>query len=607
MTKLILQTSKIKPEVPRGDSLNEFAKGWDYAHFDDDEIIQFFKDNPIAGFENIEKRFYEIPRGEFRADLFRYYYIYLNGGFFIDSDFELRESLDNVVKNYEFVTAELKSYEPGAWGNTNRSRAFNGYMYSAKPKHPIVFQALQHLYSVDITDLGPIDGGWDSRYHLVCEYFYNVIQAYPHKNNIKVYKMTDSRKSFILDGDKVLGQHLNSVKENVDPTTDKSEGRNPVLFFCERTVRTPHNSGIQRHVRQMAKGLLENGVNLIPIKLNKRKQFEILSENELEILAQFDGPSVDSWRHGRNLDYGKSIRYLRRSNFIIYPELQDNRLREIKDIVAYAQRYGLKLVSVFHDAVPIILKDHYSHLHSKMFLDYMKDLSYSDFIFSVSESSNKDYEELSRTFRNSKLKTVALLSPHNIKRSNEFSQKINNTREIQVLFVSSVVTRKNHVNFLKAFSIAKKRAQDLGYNINLSLIGAEVHVPESYLKEFNLLVSETRANFSTNVSEEDLKKAYRNADFTVYPSVYEGYGLPIAESLGTKTPVACSNTSSMKEVASLGGCITFDPHSIDEMADAIVLLATDAKKRNDLVKEIELIEEYSWKDYAMNILKTIGY
>jgi glycosyltransferase involved in cell wall biosynthesis len=200
-----------------------------------------------------------------------------------------------------------------------------------------------------------------------------------------------------------------------------------------------------------------------------------------------------------------------------------------------------------------------------------------------------------------------MLSPHNIKRSNEFSQKINNTREIQVLFVSSVVTRKNHVNFLKAFSIAKKRAQDLGYNINLSLIGAEVHVPESYLKEFNLLVSETRANFSTNVSEEDLKKAYRNADFTVYPSVYEGYGLPIAESLGTKTPVACSNTSSMKEVASLGGCITFDPHSIDEMADAIVLLATDAKKRNDLVKEIELIEEYSWKDYAMNILKTIGY
>jgi glycosyltransferase involved in cell wall biosynthesis len=607
MTKLILQTSKHKPKNPKGHSIDKFAKGWDYVHFDDNEIIDFFKNNPIPGFEDIEKRFYEIRRGEHRADLFRYYYIYLNGGFFIDSDFELMENLDSVVQDYDFVTAEIKSYEIGVANVTKRSRGFNGYMYAAKPKNLIIFQCLKHLYNIDINDLGPEDGSWDHRYHLVCEYLYNVIQSYSSDYKIKNYKITDNKGSFILDGAKVLGQHLNSAKENVGDTPDKSDGRNPVLFFCERTVKTPHNSGIQRHVRQMAKGLLENGVNLIPIKLNKRKQFEILSEDELEILSQFDGPSVDSWRHSRNLDYGKSIRYLRRSNFIIYPELQDNRLKEIKDIVAYAQRYGLKLVSVFHDAVPVILKDHYSHLHSKMFLDYIKDLSYSDFIFSVSESSKKDYEELSRTFRNPKLKTVALLSPHNIKRSNEFSQKINNAREIQVLFVSSVVTRKNHVNFLKAFSIAKKRAQDLGYNISLSLIGAEVNVPESYLKEFNLLVSETRASFSTNVSEEDLKEAYKNADFTVYPSVYEGYGLPIAESLGTKTPVACSNTSSMKEVASLGGCITFDPHSIDEMADAIVLLATDAKKRSDLVKEIELIEEYSWKDYTMNILRTIGY
>ena len=77
MTKIILQTSKHKPEVLVKDDLKNFAKGWDYAHFDDNEIIQFFKDNPIAGFENIESRFYEIKRGEHRADLFRYYYIYI--------------------------------------------------------------------------------------------------------------------------------------------------------------------------------------------------------------------------------------------------------------------------------------------------------------------------------------------------------------------------------------------------------------------------------------------------------------------------------------------------------------------------------------------------
>jgi glycosyltransferase involved in cell wall biosynthesis len=608
MTKIILQTSKYKPATPKGDSLNTFAKGWDYVHFDDDEIIQFFKDNPIAGFENIEKRFYEIPRGEFRADLFRYYYIYLNGGFFIDSDFELRENLDNVIQDYEFVTAELKSYEPGAWGSTNRSRAFNGYMYASKPKNKIIFQCLQHLYHIDVTDLGPLDGGWDSRYHSVCEYFYNVIQAYPDKSKIKVYKITDNHGSYILDGNKVLGQHFASAKENkpLKPNSESNAG-GPVLFFCQKTIETAYNSGIQRHVREMAKGLLQNNVQLIPIKLNKRKQFEILSEDELKIFSEFDGPPLHSWTYNRNLTLRESMKYIKRANYIIYPELQSNKLKEIKSILIWSQRYNLKLVSVFHDAVPAILKDYYSSSHAEMFLEYMNDLSQSDFIFSVSESSNKDYQQFVNKPRNTKLKSIALPSPHNIVKNNGFSEKVNNSKNIEVLCVSSIMARKNHVNFLKAYSIAQKKLQELGYKINLSLIAAEVNVPKNYLEEFNLLVNETNANLRVNISEEDLQEAYRNADFTIYPSVYEGYGLPIVESLNTKTPVACSNTSSMIEVAQLGGCITFDPHSIDDMANAIILLATDSKKRNSLVKEIESIKEYSWKDYTSSILKTIGY
>lgn len=608
MTKLILQTSKNKPEAPRGSSLNEFAKGWDYAHFDDNEIFDFFKNNPIAGFENIENRFKEIRRGEHRADLFRYYYLYLNGGFFIDSDFEIRENLDDVVKDYDLVASDIKAYDLGVAGMTNRSRAFNGYLYAAQPGNPIILQCLRHIYGIDVNDLGPEDGTWDTRYHLVCEYLYNVIQAYPDKSKIKIYKHIDKKgESFILDGNKVLGQHYASGKEGVNNVLAKPISKNPILFFCQATIETPYNSGIQRHVREMAKGLLENGINLVPIKLNKRKQFQVLSEDELNHLAKFNGPSVDSWGHNRNSGIRESLRYFRQADFMIYPELQNNRTKEIKDIAAWSEGYKLKLVSVFHDAVPLILKDHYLLSHADMFLEYMNSLSSSDFIFSVSESSNKDYVSIVNSPKNPKLKNIALPSAHNIKKDNGYYEKVNNSKEIEVLFVSSVVTRKNHVNFLKAFSVAKKKLQDVGYNINLSLIGAESHAPENYLKELNLLIDETGASFRQNVSEEDLEEAYRNADFTVYPSVYEGFGLPIAESLNTKTPVACSNTSSMKEVAALGGCITFDPHSIDEMVDAIVLLATDSKKRSALVKEIESIKEYSWKDYASSILKTIEY
>ena len=603
--KIVVQTSKYKPEVLKNTNIEKFAKGWDYVHFDDNEIIKFFKENPIFEFQNIEKRFYEIKRGEHRADLFRYYYIYLNGGFFIDSDFELNEHLDTVVSGYDFVSAQMKSWDSSINNVTNRSRLFNGYLYATQ-KHPIILQALRHLYHIDLDDLGPRDGSFDRRYHVVCEYLYSAQLAYPHKNKIKIYQEVDNPNKYknpvILDGDKILGHHLSVGKENVNLNST-----NPILFFCQRTVETPYNSGIQRHVRQMAKGLLENGVRLIPIKLNKLKQFEILSEDELKVLSQFDGPAVDSWTHNRNFNSRESVKYFRQANFIIYPELQNNRIKEIKRILVCSKIHNLKIISIFHDAVPIVLKDYYSSSHAEIFLEYMNDLSQSDFMFSVSESSNKDYKQLVSKPKNPKLKNIALLSPHNIKEGNEFVPKINNTKEIEVLFVSSVVTRKNHVNFLKAYSIAQKKIQSAGYNINLSLIAADVGVPENYLKELNVLISETNTKFKVNVSEEDLKKAYKNADFTVYPSVYEGYGLPIVESLSAKTPVACSNTSSMKEIAELGGCITFDPYNIDDMANAIVLLATDSKKRNSLVKEIESIKEYSWKDYALNILKTIAY
>jgi glycosyltransferase involved in cell wall biosynthesis len=332
-----------------------------------------------------------------------------------------------------------------------------------------------------------------------------------------------------------------------------------------------------------------------------------LSEDDLKVLSQFNGPSMDSWTYNRNASLRDSKIYFRRAKFIIYPELQNNRIKEIKKILVNAKTYSLKVVSVFHDAVPVVLKDYYSSSHAEIFLEYMNDLSQSDFIFSVSESSNKDYKQLVSKPRNSNLKNIALLSPHNIKKDNGFIPKINNTKEIKILFVSSIIGRKNHVNFLKAYSIAQKKLHALGYKPSLSLIAADVHVEKNYLEEFNLLLNETETSFKTNVSEEELKDAYRNADFTVYPSVYEGYGLPIAESLSSKTPVACSNTSSMKEIAEFGGCITFDPYDIDEMANAIFLLSTDSKKRNDLVKEIESIKEYSWKDYALDILKTIGY
>lgn len=625
MTRLILQTSKIKPRVPRGESLDRFANGWDYAHFDDDEILDFFKNNPIPGFENIEKRFKEIRRGEHRADLFRYYYIYLNGGFFIDSDFELTENLDDVVKGYELVTAVLKSYETGAWGTTNRSRAFNGYMYAAKTKNPIVFQCLQHLYHIDITDLGPDDGGWDSRYHSACEYFYNAIQAYPDKDKIKLFSIIDEPYgSFILDGETVLGRHNSSLKDGVElrKKTDKEKldeeevekdyyglkenpttSTEPILYYCGVTATSGINSGIQRYVRKTAKALIDLGADLIPVKINGDELIP-LSSRELMVLENFDGPSLESWYRPIYPLY-KSAAFKKTSK-LIYPEIaQDFEPTEVDRVMAFAKIHKIQVMSIFHDAIAYLLKDHYSEENRQLFLKYMQDISQSDIVLSVSNNSRKDYDSIITSPKNMNMKTMALLLPHNIGSKTAPDAKINRSKDINILCVSAMESRKNHIRLLEAYYKAKGIAKKRGYNLNLTLVAAYSSLNPNTFNNLQRLCSRLQVKIIMNASEEQLLNEYKNADFTVYPSVYEGYGIPIVESLELNTPVICSNTSSMKEIADIVGCPTFNPLDSSDIARAILEMATNSDMRESLLNNIKNVKPYTWKDYSSNILKML--
>jgi glycosyltransferase involved in cell wall biosynthesis len=607
VNRTIIQTSKNKPEALKSENLTRFAGNWEHLHFDDSEIIQFFKDNPIPGFENVEKRFYELPRGEFRADLFRYYYIYLNGGFFVDLDFELKENLDSVVENYEFVTAELKSYETGAWGNTYRSRAFNGYMYAANPKHPIVFQCLQHLYHIDTSDLGPADGGWDSRYHLVCEYFYNVIQAYPDKDKIKIYRQTDEPTgAFIVDGTRILGQHFPASKDSqvtLGPGT--VFGNNPVLFFCELTSATTFNSGIQRHVKQMAKAMLDIGINLIPVKLGRGNTLELIGNRELNNFATYDGPRLDQWIYTRNSNNSSIDRYLNDANYMIYAELPrlDGK-QTMRAAIKHARRNGIKVISVFHDAVAVILNRVYNQRTSANFTTYMQDLSNSNAIIHVSDSSMSDYHKLLGKTRTNQ-RSVVLKSPHNIDPDKYFKPKENNTNDINILSIISFEERKNHLSLMEAFNQAKKSLSDRGYNLNLRIISA-YKGNDVYYNKVVALASKLGVELSIGVTDQELMAAYETCDFTVYPSLYEGFGLPIVESLKMSRPVACSNTSSMKEVAELGGCHLFDPNDVNHMASAIIEMASNEELRNKLTMQIKDITPYSWESYAKDFVKIIN-
>jgi glycosyltransferase involved in cell wall biosynthesis len=158
-------------------------------------------------------------------------------------------------------------------------------------------------------------------------------------------------------------------------------------------------------------------------------------------------------------------------------------------------------------------------------------------------------------------------------------------------FLLSVGNIKRHKN-LKSLIAAFDRVRDRIPH-NLIVVGKQ----EGFLNsESDLSAASTmsggRVRFTGHISDQELNEYYRKADGLIIPSIYEGFGYPIIEAMAHGCPVACSNVSSLPEVAG-NAALLFDPFNIDEIGGAIVKLATDPALRNDLVtRGIERAERF---------------
>lgn len=102
------------------------------------------------------------------------------------------------------------------------------------------------------------------------------------------------------------------------------------------------------------------------------------------------------------------------------------------------------------------------------------------------------------------------------------------------------------------------------------------------------------------MSDRDLTALYTGAKVLVFPSLYEGFGLPILDAFASETPVVTSNISSMPEVAG-GAAVLVDPYSIDSIVDGINKAITD---RDKLIKKgKQRLKDFSWEKAARETLE----
>jgi len=167
-------------------------------------------------------------------------------------------------------------------------------------------------------------------------------------------------------------------------------------------------------------------------------------------------------------------------------------------------------------------------------------------------------------------------------------------------FPAATWPHKNHKRLLTALKIIKER---YGFDGQLVLSGIAMKANDEVLDEIVRLGLQKNVKVLGYITYEDLPCLYNLAKLMVFPSLSEGFGIPLLEAMACGCPVVCSDVTSIPEVVG-DAALTFDPHSAEEIAENIWRLWSDDSLRKELVtKGLERAKRFNWNNMAQ---QTIG-
>ena len=161
-----------------------------------------------------------------------------------------------------------------------------------------------------------------------------------------------------------------------------------------------------------------------------------------------------------------------------------------------------------------------------------------------------------------------------------------------VLCVGTLEPRKNHIRLVEAFARVRERA------VKLVLVGGKGWLYDELFGRVEALGMSGDVVFPGYVANDDLPLWYNAAVAFAYPSLYEGFGMPVLEAQACGTPVLTSTASSLPEAAG-DGALMVDAHDIDAMAEALDRILTDEPLRRDLRERgLAHARQFTWEKTA---------
>ncbi|OGS21271.1 MAG: hypothetical protein A2252_08375 [Elusimicrobia bacterium RIFOXYA2_FULL_39_19] len=225
----------------------------------------------------------------------------------------------------------------------------------------------------------------------------------------------------------------------------------------------------------------------------------------------------------------------------------------------------------------------------------------ADLIITDSIHSKKDIVELLKV-PEKKVRVIYLSAGNNYKPVNnpdkiaQIKTKYGISDFKYALFVGNIEPRKNILSIIKAWSRIKEP-------IKLVIAGSKSKYSDTVfktIKENNLKENIIATDY---IDIKDLVYLYNGASFFIYPSLYEGFGLPVLEAMSCGIPVITSKTTSLPEITG-NSAITIDPNNIDELFESInSLIKDDILRKNLSAKGLLKASEFSWEKTAKETLK----
>jgi glycosyltransferase involved in cell wall biosynthesis len=259
-------------------------------------------------------------------------------------------------------------------------------------------------------------------------------------------------------------------------------------------------------------------------------------------------------------------------------------------------------VSMFHDVAYLRYPEHLQprirNFYAKWMPRYMAE---TDHIITVSEFSKKEIID-GYKINPDKISVVYngitdSYQPLDDVRKTEVRQEYTQGRPY-FLYLGAIHPRKNVLTLVRAFEQYKTSANN---DYQLIVAGRSAWHTEDVFQAIEKSKFKNDIHLPGYVSTDNATSLVGAATAMIYPSLYEGFGLPVVEAMACGVPVICSNVSSLPEVAG-GAALLFYPMDVDQLSKHLQSITTDEKLRNDLIRlGLEKKKFFSWDKAAEEI------